>query len=96
MFDNKDKQLADLEAAYTAFMKTMQGLSAKSLLTSLVTGLRATLRRISSAGIESPWQDAVPCAKVRSLFTFMMEQTTTERSTRSSSSSFHPLTAKSC
>ena len=35
MFDNKDKQLADLETAYTAFMETMRGLSAESLLASL-------------------------------------------------------------
>jgi hypothetical protein len=35
MFDSKDKQLADLEAAYTAFMETMQGLPAESLLVSL-------------------------------------------------------------
>ncbi|CAG0981428.1 hypothetical protein ANAEL_01768 [Anaerolineales bacterium] len=35
MFDKKDKQLADLEVAYSAFMETMQGLSAETLLTSL-------------------------------------------------------------
>jgi hypothetical protein len=35
MFDNKDKQLADLETAYAAIMETMQELSAESLLTSL-------------------------------------------------------------
>ena len=35
MFDNKEKQLADLETAYTAFMETMQGLSADALLASL-------------------------------------------------------------
>ena len=35
MFDNKDKQLTDLETAYTAFMKTMQGLSTESFLKSL-------------------------------------------------------------
>ncbi len=35
MFDNKDKQLADLETAYAAFMETMQGLSAENLLASL-------------------------------------------------------------
>jgi hypothetical protein len=35
MFDNKNKQLADLETAYTAFMETMQGLSAEALLSSL-------------------------------------------------------------
>jgi hypothetical protein len=35
MFDNKNKQLADLETAYIAFMETMQGLSSESLLTSL-------------------------------------------------------------
>ena len=32
MFDSKDKQLTDLETAYTACMKTMQGLSAESFL----------------------------------------------------------------
>ena len=35
MFDNKEKQLADLETAYTAFMETMRGLSVETLLTSL-------------------------------------------------------------
>jgi len=35
MFDSKDKQLADLETAYTAFMKTMQGLSLEALFASL-------------------------------------------------------------
>jgi hypothetical protein len=35
MFDNKYKQLADLETAYRAFMETMQGLSTETLLTSL-------------------------------------------------------------
>ncbi len=35
MFDNKDKQLADLETAYAAFVETMRGLSAESLLASL-------------------------------------------------------------
>lgn len=35
MFDNKDKQLADLETAYSAFMETMQELSPESLLASL-------------------------------------------------------------
>jgi hypothetical protein len=35
MFDNKNKQLADLETAYTAFVKTMQGLSIEALLTPL-------------------------------------------------------------
>ena len=32
MFDNKDKQLTDLETAYTAFMEIMQGLSVENLL----------------------------------------------------------------
>lgn len=35
MFDNKYKQLQDLDIAYVAFMETMQRLSAKDLLTSL-------------------------------------------------------------
>jgi hypothetical protein len=35
MFDGKDKQLTDLETTYTAFVQTMQGLSAEGLLTSL-------------------------------------------------------------
>lgn len=35
MFDNKDKQLTDLETACTAFIETMRGLSAKGLLASL-------------------------------------------------------------
>jgi hypothetical protein len=35
MFDNKDKQLSDLETAYAAFMETMQGLSDENLLASL-------------------------------------------------------------
>jgi hypothetical protein len=32
MFDSKNKQLTDLETAYTVCMETMQGLSAKSFL----------------------------------------------------------------
>jgi hypothetical protein len=32
MFDNRDKQLTDLETAYTDCMKTMQGLSAENFL----------------------------------------------------------------
>jgi hypothetical protein len=32
MFDNRDKQLTDLETACTAFMETMQGLSTENLL----------------------------------------------------------------
>jgi hypothetical protein len=35
MFDNKDKQLADLETAYTAYMETMRRLPSESLLASL-------------------------------------------------------------
>jgi len=35
MFDNKNKQLADMETAYAAFMETMQGLSAENLFASL-------------------------------------------------------------
>ena len=35
MFDNKDKQLTDLETAYAAFMETMQGLSDENLHASL-------------------------------------------------------------
>ncbi|MDO9301732.1 MAG: ClbS/DfsB family four-helix bundle protein [Anaerolineales bacterium] len=35
MFDNRDKQLTDLETAYAAFLETMQGLSAENLLASL-------------------------------------------------------------
>ena len=35
MFDSKDKQLADLETAYTAYMETMRELSAQNLLTPL-------------------------------------------------------------
>jgi hypothetical protein len=35
MFDNKDKQLADLETAYIAFMQTMRGLSLQDFLKSL-------------------------------------------------------------
>ncbi len=35
MFDNKDKQLADLETACTAFMETMKGLSSEEFLKSL-------------------------------------------------------------
>ncbi len=35
MFDSRDKQLADLETACAAFMKTMQGLSAENFLKSL-------------------------------------------------------------
>jgi hypothetical protein len=35
MFDNKDKQLADLETAYAAFMETIKGLSMESFLKSL-------------------------------------------------------------
>ena len=32
MFDNRDKQLSDLETAYAAFIETMQGLSTESFL----------------------------------------------------------------
>ena len=35
MFDNKEKQLTDLETAYAAFMETMRELSPQALLTSL-------------------------------------------------------------
>lgn len=35
MFDPRDKQLADLETAYAAFMETMQNLSAEGFLKSL-------------------------------------------------------------
>lgn len=35
MFDNKDKQLSDLETAYSAYMETMQGISAGNSLKSL-------------------------------------------------------------
>jgi hypothetical protein len=35
MFDPRDKQLADLETNYAAFMQTIQKLSAKNFLTSL-------------------------------------------------------------
>ena len=35
MFDNKDKQLEDLETAYTAFMETVRGLSLQNSLKSL-------------------------------------------------------------
>ncbi|MBK8822293.1 MAG: ClbS/DfsB family four-helix bundle protein [Anaerolineales bacterium] len=35
MFDPRDKQLADLETNYTAYMQTMQGLSAENFLASL-------------------------------------------------------------
>ena len=35
MFDNRDKQLTDLETAYTAFMEIMQGLSVENLLSPL-------------------------------------------------------------
>jgi hypothetical protein len=35
MFDNRDKQLADLETAYAACMETMQGLSSENFLKSL-------------------------------------------------------------
>jgi hypothetical protein len=35
MFDNRDKQLTDLETACAAFMETMQGLSAENFLKSL-------------------------------------------------------------
>jgi hypothetical protein len=35
MFDNKEKQLTDLETAYAAFIETMRGLSSKNLLASL-------------------------------------------------------------
>jgi hypothetical protein len=35
MFDNKDKQLSDLETAYAAFMETMQELSTENLLATL-------------------------------------------------------------
>jgi hypothetical protein len=35
MFDNRDKQLTDLETAYAAFMETMQVLSAENFLSSL-------------------------------------------------------------
>jgi hypothetical protein len=35
MFDNKYKQLTDLETAYAAFMETLRGLSAEALLASL-------------------------------------------------------------
>jgi hypothetical protein len=35
MFDNKEKQLSDLETAHAAFMETMQGLSDENLLASL-------------------------------------------------------------
>ncbi len=35
MFDPRDKQLADLETNYTAYMQTMQGLSAEDFLASL-------------------------------------------------------------
>ena len=35
MFDNRDKQLTDLETAYTAFVETLQGLSAEKFLTPL-------------------------------------------------------------
>jgi len=35
MFDNRDKQLADLETAYKDFMQTLQSLSAENFLKSL-------------------------------------------------------------
>jgi len=35
MFDHRDKQLTDLETAYTAFMETMKSLSAEDFLKSL-------------------------------------------------------------
>ena len=35
MFDNKEKQLTDLETVYAAIVETMRGLSAEALLTSL-------------------------------------------------------------
>ncbi len=35
MFDSRDKQLTDLEIAYTAFIETMRSLSANDLLKSL-------------------------------------------------------------
>ena len=35
MFENKDKQLEDLETAYTAFMATLRGLSIQNFLKSL-------------------------------------------------------------
>lgn len=35
MFDPRDKQLADLETNYTAYIQTMQGLSAENFLASL-------------------------------------------------------------
>ena len=35
MFDSKDKQLEDLETAYTAFMETVRSLSAENFLKSL-------------------------------------------------------------
>ncbi len=35
MFDNKDKQLADLETAYAAFVETLKGISDENLFASL-------------------------------------------------------------
>jgi len=35
MFDNRDKQLTDLETAYAAFMETMQGLSTENFFRSI-------------------------------------------------------------
>ncbi len=67
MFDPRDKQLADLETAYAAFMDTMLGLSAENFLASLgdwaprdITAHLIGWNRVTLAGCSAVREGAEP------------------------------------
>ncbi|MBL0344033.1 hypothetical protein [Candidatus Villigracilis affinis] len=96
MFDNKEKQLADLETAYASFIDTLTGLASEDILKSLgdwtprdIAAHFIGWNRITLAGCSTLREGAEP-------FIFTMAQMTTEKSMRNLSPNSPPPIRANC